>query len=88
MIKDTSLLVYMEKVLPHLMEKQEIVYRIYRKFPTMNFTNAEIAKILGVPHHHVAPRAGELRDMGLIVEVSRRVCTVTGNLAWSKRLKQ
>ena len=82
------MIAYTENVLPHLTEKQERVYRIFKLFPSLNFTNAEIAKELGVPHHHVAPRAGELRDAGLIVEVLRRVCTVTGNLAWAKRLKQ
>lgn len=87
MVRDTSLMAF-TKILPTLSKRQETVYRIFKQFPSLNFTNAEVADMLGVQHHTVSPRVAELRDMGLIVEVSRRVCTVTHNTAWCKRLKQ
>jgi len=87
-VRDTSLAVYQNKVIPNMSTRQRQVYEIFRQFPYSNFTNAEVAQEMGWSINRITPRTGELRDLGLIEEVSRRVCNVTGNLAWAKRLKK
>ena len=86
-VRETSLIAYTNKVLPQLGYKQSQVYRLFLRWRDCNFTNAEVARELGWPINTVTPRTGELRDLGVIVELPRRVCRVTGNKAIPKRLK-
>jgi len=87
-VRDTSMIAFFDKVLPHLSDSQARVYKVFQRWNDLNFTNAEVARELGLPINHITPRTGELRDLGLIVECVRRRCRVTGNLSWAKRLKK
>jgi hypothetical protein len=87
-VRDTSLEVYFTKVLPHLSNKQQQVYAVYKRWRDCDFTDAELSQELGWSINRVTPRTGELRKKGLIVELPRRVCKVTGNLAHPKKLCQ
>lgn len=84
-VQDTSLEAYYSKVLPRIGYSQSQVLRIFKKFPSCNFTNMELAEELDWSINRVTPRVKELRDLGLLVKAVRRPCTVTRNnaYAWS-----
>jgi len=44
-------------------------------------TNNEISKQYGIPINCVTPRIKELREMGIVTQVSKRPCKVTGRRA-------
>ena len=75
MIQDTSLFAY-SVATQNLGAKQKEVLDALRYFP--NATNAEIAAHLNWPINRVTPRTGELKKMGLILDVARRTCKATG----------
>ena len=87
-VRDTSMIAFFDRVLPHLSDSQARVYKVFQRWNDLNFTNAEVARELGIPINCVTPRTGELRDLGVIVECGRRRCRVTGNTAICKRIKQ
>lgn len=79
MVQDTSLQAYYEKVLPALGEKQREVLKVFDGIN--DYTNMEIARILGFSINRVTPRVFELRKLGLVKNSQRRQCKVTQNMA-------
>lgn len=81
---DTSLWAYAQAT-QNLGKKQKEVLDALRFFP--DATNAEVAAKLGWPINRVTPRMGELAKQGLVFQVRRRTCKVTGGTAWAWRAK-
>ncbi|HLY40453.1 MAG TPA: hypothetical protein VKR52_04525 [Terracidiphilus sp.] len=84
MIQDTSLFAY-SVATQNLGAKQKQVLDALRFFP--DATNAELAANLGWPVNRITPRCLELRRIGLIIEVGKRRCKVTGSTAHAWRAK-
>lgn len=76
----TSLEAYRE-IQPYLGNAQRQVMDIMSMFRLTGMTNMEIAKQLGWSINRVTPRVKELRDKGLVKEIGKRCCTVTGRKA-------
>lgn len=87
MIRDTSREAY-ASVAPHIGQKQAVVLGVIRSGNGM--TNAEIAQALHLPINCVTPRCLELRKMGLVIEMGKRSCRVTGRTAyvWGAHYKE
>jgi len=85
-VQQTSLDVYYQKVLPNLMRRQREVLRVFIDNPYRDFTNMEVAAMLGFSINRITPRVLELRNKGLLVKYCRRRCAVTGNMAYAWRL--
>lgn len=85
-MRDTSLAAYETYVEPTLGERQKVVYEVLEKHADL--TNREIKEILGWEINTVTPRVYELRDRGLVFESSKRICKVTGRLAYAWSTKR
>lgn len=83
MMVDTSLDAY-SKVKEDLSARQKVVYDTIRKYP--NHTSAELATILRCHTNSSAPRITELRKLGKVARVERRMCAVTKGNAWTWRV--
>ena len=83
MIQQTSLKAYFEEVKPTLGKRQKVVLEAFKC--KENFTNTELADFLQWPINCLTPRVFELREKGLLEEIKRRSCKVTGRtaIAWS-----
>lgn len=80
MVRDTSLLAYME-LQPDLSHRQMIVYEIIKLYNGL--TDTEIANKLGFSDpNKVRPRRKELYDLGLVRAVGKRQCSITKRLAY------
>ncbi len=86
MIQDTSLEIYLKKVYPNLNARQRVVLHYLRNVGTAR-TNEEILTALGVPINHITGRANELVKKGLVVDVGRRRCEVTGHNVHAWKVK-
>lgn len=80
MIQETSRLAY-RKVRKKLGRRQVEVLQIFTRDEDKNFTNMEVAEMLGWSINRVTPRVKELREKGYLRLVERRRCSITGNLA-------
>lgn len=83
MIQQTSLEAYAQAK-RNLGEKQQIVLELLRRTYPLDFTNMEIAYVLGWPINRVTPRVYELRQMGYVSASRKRKCDITGfnAIAW------
>lgn len=83
MIQQTSLDAWRD-IQADLGRRQAQVLNVFLNYPGFNYTNTELSKVLGLPINQVTPRVYELRQKGLLVEATRRVCNVTGRvvIAW------
>lgn len=81
-VRDTSIQAY-EGVMPTIGKRQALVLGVLQRSEPMS--NSEIARELGWEINKVTPRVKELRDSGLVIEMDRRTCRVTGMnvLTWS-----
>ncbi len=88
-MQSTSLQAYDELVKSHqLGARQLAVWAVIQQHPG-GITNLELAQLLGWPINSVTPRVYELRAQGLVGEVGRRACRLTGrrSIAWGKALR-
>lgn len=83
-VQETSAEAYKEAVEPNLSERQNLVMRLFRRYPYSDFTNQEIAEHLGWPINTVTPRVLELRSKALLVAKTKRIDQKTGrrSIAW------
>lgn len=86
MIRDTSIAVYHQIVAEGLLSKRRLqVYDcLYKHGPmTQNETYVEL-NVPNLQQSSIMPRFAELKDMGVIRETGKRICTVTGRtvLEW------
>src|SRR5882762_672966 len=81
MIQDTSLETWY-RIQSTIGRRQKDVLDALRTQP--NATNAEIAHMLRWPINRVTPRTFELREIGVVEEIGKRNCRVTGRraIAW------
>jgi DNA-binding MarR family transcriptional regulator len=94
-MQDTSLLAYNQI---NINRRQQQIMEVFWKHPTCTYTNRELGKYLGWEICSVTGRVKELRGEDprfqhlvkhpLLEKASRRVCNVTGNLAWSWKIRQ
>jgi len=92
-VRDTSMEVYVDKVLPSISESRRRVFAMYWRFPNASKTNEEMCAIMTREDpkfkiNRFTPRRGELCKMGLLEEKVQRICTVTGNRAWAVGLTE
>ena len=81
-MRTTSLKAYGE--IPHLGEMQQKVFNIIVECSMEGHypTDRELAKYLGFSDpNNVRPRRHELMEAGLIIEESKRKCTISGRTA-------
>ena len=83
MIQQTSINAF-EGIRKELGNRQEIVLETLRNLEVAN--NTIIAKKLGLPINQITPRVLELREKGLIIKDSMRICPVTKRITWFWRL--
>ena len=93
MVRDTSMEVYVNKVLPGLTAARRRVFAMYWRFPNSSKTNEEMCAIMTKEDptfkiNRYTPRRGELVKMGLLEEKVKRICGVTGNMAWAVGLTE
>lgn len=84
MIRETSRIAY-EKVMSsnYVGRKQKQVYAALCEFGPC--TSSELARDMGesrLVRNNVAARLGELRDLGTVLELPQRVCSVSGHQAY------
>ena len=87
MIQQTSLEAWHD-IQRDLGRRQAQVFNIFVTHPCFNYTNTELSRILGLPINQITPRVFELRQRGLLVEATRRVCNVTGRVVIAWRLNR
>ena len=92
-VRDTSMEVYVNKVLQDISKRQVRVLAMYWRFPNEPFTNNEMSRKMTQEDYTWAinqftPRRGELVDMGLLEEVIQRPCRQSGNKAWAVGLTE
>jgi hypothetical protein len=85
MIRDTSNEAY-QRIAPKIGSAQAAVLHTVRQHPE-GLTNAEIAHYLGWTINRVTPRCYELREMGLLIDVGRRICRKTHSPAHAYKAK-
>lgn len=82
-MRETSLLAYSEL---ELNKMQTLVFETIQKLGCP--TDLEIAKYLGFSDpNKVRPRRTELLNLGKITECEKRICSVSGKLVYSWRIK-
>ena len=86
-LRDTSLQAY-RQIQPIIGEKQRQVLTVFTEHASIDYTNMELAEILGWSINRVTPRVLELRNMGYLTLSTRRQCNVTRNSAYAWRLKE
>lgn len=74
MNQETSLLAYLG-IKPDLGEKQLLVYNMLKDLGSAN--NMILSRKLGWSINRVTPRVAELRERGLVIKDSYRVCPIT-----------
>jgi len=74
-VRDTSIHVYLNKVIPNMSRRQAQVYFAFKQSPHETLTDGELQKILGWPINYITGRRGELEKKGVIVDAGRRICT-------------
>lgn len=86
-VQETSLETYHGEVKEMMGEKQKAVLEAFAA--RESFTNSELSDFLGWPINTITPRVFELRKLGRLVEMEKRICSKTGRkaIAW-KRLTQ
>jgi DNA-binding MarR family transcriptional regulator len=82
-VQQTSLEAYRD-IQHALGRRQAQVLNVFLNYPSYNYTNTEISRVLKLPINQITPRVYELRRKGLLVEATRRACNVTGRtcIAW------
>lgn len=83
-VQETSIETYHDEVKPTLGARHK---RVMEALATRaDFTNLELATYLGWPINTATPRVFELREMGLVVESSKRLDAGSGRKAIAWRL--
>lgn len=77
-MQQTSLMSFVE-IQHSLGERQKLVFGAIMVLKEA--TNLELSNFLKLPINSVTPRVFELRKKGIVVESSRRTCTVSGRMA-------
>lgn len=88
-MQTTSLKAYAEEIEPTLGYRQDMVLKALQNVGPM--TNKETARYLEMEINSITPRMNELVKMGLVGEVDKRHCKITGRTAivWGlKKLEQ
>jgi len=87
-VADTSLEIY-GRIKPRLDKKRRQVYAVLKSATANGFdmTDKELSRALRWEINCVVPRRNELARLGLVVRVQRRRCGVTGNMAYSWKVK-
>lgn len=85
-VADTSLLAYDRlREGPQLGAQQRRVLDYLREHAGRDYTRKELARALGLEPGTIAGRVNELIAVGLIVELPRRTCAVSGQSAHAVR---
>ena len=94
--QETSLNAYYGEIMDSIGQRHKDILRIFGENPSMDFTNAELTKELGLPINSITPRVYELRgedknvpvdkDNPILMESQRRRCNVTGRTAIAWRM--
>ena len=84
-VKQTSIEAY-SRIKKELGKRQQEVYDGFLGNGTC--TNLEVSRSLGIPINQITPRTNELVKLGLITEVEKRTCDVSGRKAISWRVKR
>lgn len=81
-VRSTSIQAFGD-IQPRIGEKQQVVVNALIRFGPM--TNTEIAHRTKNPINTITPRTNELVKMGIVAEIDRRSCKITGKKAivWS-----
>ena len=79
MVQQTSILAYQD-IQESLGERQKQVYTMLKDLGSAN--NLILAKKLGIPINSITPRMLELRNLGLVIKDSMRVCPITKRITW------
>lgn len=88
-VKDTSILSYAEEHEKGLGKRQQLIYQVIVDFNFQGFypTDREIAQNLGAQDpNFVRPRRYELVKLGWVHIEGKKICSVTGKLAYSWRV--
>lgn len=85
-VADTSLDAYHNEIVPQIGEKQRVVYDAIKTM--VNATDAELAFFLHMDTRSVGPRRYELVNMGKVVMVEKRECSVTHRTVKAWRIKE
>ncbi len=83
-VQATSLQAYDELIKSQKLGAHQLaVWAVIQEHPE-GMTNLELAGLLHWPINSVTPRVFELREKGLVGEVGRRTCRLTGrqSIAW------
>ena len=84
-VRQTSLIAYRD-LQPKLRGKQQIVYAAIQQYPDQ--TDFELTRLMGKTNpDEVRPRRNELVKLGCVVCSGKRVCSVTGKLAYIWHVK-
>ena len=84
MVRDTSIISYGD-IKSTLGLRQRVILDIIRHMGTP--TNLEISRYIGLPINTVTPRVFELKEKGLVYEVGKRTCLISGRMAYAWRVK-
>ena len=84
-VRQTSIEGY-SRIKKELGKRQQEVYDGFLGNGTC--TNLEVSRLLGIPINQITPRTNELVKLGLITEVEKRTCGVSGRKAISWRVKR
>ena len=85
LVKQTSLEAY-SRIKKELGKRQQEVYDGF--LGNGACTNLELSKLLTIPINQITPRTNELVKLGLVAEVEKRQCSVSGKMAISWRVKR
>jgi hypothetical protein len=84
MVRQTSIEAYRD--LQDIGNRQQIVFDVLKLYPH-GLTDREIAEKLGYDDpNKIRPRRFELVEKGLLIELPKRICSVSGKkaLAWAR----
>jgi len=85
-LRETSLDVYFDEVLPTLGARQKQVLNVFFENPGRDFSNMELAEYLNWSINRVTPRTYELRGRRILTESRKRKCGVTGRRVWAWKI--
>ena len=86
MIAETSQLAFKHDVVPTLGARQQAVMECLSSLKEA--TNLELSKHLDWPINTVTPRINELVKLGVVEQIGKRPCKVSGRLAYVWGLKK
>ena len=84
-VKQTSIEAY-SRIKKELGKRQQEVYDGFLGNGTC--TNLELSRLLGIPINQITPRTNELVKLGLVTDVEKRECGISGKKAIAWRVKR